>query len=43
MPHHTSAPREPQQFAEFCAQMIARYAPASSSQASFGTTVERVA
>ena len=27
-PHHTSAPREPERFAEFCAQMIARYAPA---------------
>jgi beta-xylosidase len=26
-PHHTSAPREPARFAEFCAQMIARYAP----------------
>jgi beta-xylosidase len=30
MPHHTSAPREPQAFAEFCASMIARYAPASA-------------
>ncbi len=28
MPHHTSAPREPERFAEVCAQMIARYAPA---------------
>jgi beta-xylosidase len=27
MPHHTSAPRDPHQFAEFCARMIARYAP----------------
>jgi beta-xylosidase len=26
-PHHTSAPREPERFAEFCAQMIRRYAP----------------
>jgi beta-xylosidase len=24
-PHHTSAPREPQRFADFCAQMIERY------------------
>jgi len=24
-PHHTSAPREPQQFADFCAWMIERY------------------
>jgi beta-xylosidase len=30
MPHHTSAPREPHAFAEFCATMIARYAPASA-------------
>jgi beta-xylosidase len=27
MPHHTSPPRQPELFAEFCAQMIARYAP----------------
>jgi beta-xylosidase len=27
MPHHTSAPREPEQFADFCASMIERYAP----------------
>jgi beta-xylosidase len=27
MPHHTSAPREPERFAEFCATMIERYAP----------------
>lgn len=26
-PHHTSPPREPEQFAEFCARMIRRYAP----------------
>lgn len=25
-PHHTSAPREPHRFAEFCASMVARYA-----------------
>lgn len=31
MPHHTSAPREPERFAEFCASMIERYAPASSN------------
>jgi beta-xylosidase len=30
-PHHTSAPREPEQFAEFCASMIRRYAPAQTS------------
>ncbi|MBN8726353.1 MAG: hypothetical protein J0H15_01435 [Xanthomonadales bacterium] len=26
-PHHTSAPRDPAAFADFCAQMIERYAP----------------
>jgi hypothetical protein len=26
-PHHTSAPREPEQFADFCAWMIDRYGP----------------
>jgi beta-xylosidase len=29
-PHHTSAPLVPEEFAEFCAQMIARYASSSS-------------
>jgi beta-xylosidase len=29
-PHHTSPPREPQRFADFCAWMIDRYAPASA-------------
>jgi len=37
-PHHTSAPREPQAFADFCAAMIERYAPA---QAARSTTSER--
>lgn len=27
-PHHTSAPRNPELYAEFCANMVARYAPA---------------
>ncbi len=30
-PHHTSPPREPELFAEFCGDMIRRYAPSSSS------------
>jgi beta-xylosidase len=30
MPHHSSAPRDPQQFAEFCARMVARYARGQS-------------
>jgi beta-xylosidase len=29
-PHHTSPPRDPQQYADFCAQMVARYAPATA-------------
>jgi beta-xylosidase len=29
-PHHTSPPRDPNQFADFCASMIERYAPAQS-------------
>jgi beta-xylosidase len=28
-PHHTSAPRDPQLYADFCARMVERYAPAS--------------
>ena len=28
VPHHTSPPREPELFAEFCATMVERYAPA---------------
>lgn len=30
-PHHTSPPRDPQGFADFCAEMIDRYAPARAS------------
>jgi beta-xylosidase len=30
-PHHTSPPRDPQGFADFCAEMIDRYAPAAAS------------
>jgi beta-xylosidase len=26
-PHHTSAPVEPEEFAEFCAEMLRRYGP----------------
>ncbi len=28
-PHHTSPPQQPEEFAEFCARMVRRYAPAS--------------
>lgn len=40
LPHHTSAPREPELFAEFCARMIERYAPCGRdfSIATTGTT-----
>lgn len=31
MPHHTSAPQIPEEFAEFCARMVARYAPGASA------------
>ena len=34
LPHYTSAPKVPQEFAEFCARMTERYAPASSTRAS---------
>jgi beta-xylosidase len=30
-PHHTSAARDPQGFADFCAWMIDRYAPARAA------------
>jgi hypothetical protein len=30
--HHTSPPREPLVFADFCARMIERYAPAQRSR-----------
>jgi beta-xylosidase len=31
-PHHTSPAKDPQAFADFCAWMIDRYAPASAAQ-----------
>lgn len=31
-PHHTSAPRHPEELAEFCARMVARYASSSSAR-----------
>jgi beta-xylosidase len=30
LPHHTSAPRDPEQFADFCAAMMRRYAPSTA-------------
>ncbi|HEX2492178.1 MAG TPA: hypothetical protein VHK24_00280 [Steroidobacter sp.] len=40
-PHHTSAPREPERFAEFCARMIARYAPAHLADAASTASLRR--
>ena len=35
-PHHTSPPKDPMYFADFCARMIERYAPAQPTrQAAF--------
>ncbi|TJW40393.1 MAG: beta-xylosidase, partial [Mesorhizobium sp.] len=31
MPHHTSPPLVPEEFAEFCATMTRRYAPAMAA------------
>ena len=42
MPHHTSAPQVPEEFAQFCARMIARYAP-RSTLATPGLYKEKVA
>ena len=36
-PHHTSAPQVPEEFAEFCRQMIERYAPAGGTMVSGST------
>ena len=33
-PHHTSPPREPQRFADFCARMVERYASPDASSVS---------
>jgi beta-xylosidase len=30
-PHHTSAPKDPREFADFCAEMVERYAPARAT------------
>lgn len=37
-PHHTSAPVDPNEFADFCAAMVRRYAPASDERAGRGGT-----
>src|SRR5690606_5299819 len=33
LPHHSSAPQDPAEFADFCARMVARYAPAAHAPA----------
>jgi beta-xylosidase len=33
-PHYTSPPKDPAEFADFCAQMVRRYAPGATSHAS---------
>ena len=38
-PHHTSAPQVPQEFAEFCARMVRRYAPAQGAAAATTSAV----
>ncbi|MDP1027726.1 beta-xylosidase [Sphingomonas sp. KR1UV-12] len=38
-PHHASPPRDPQAFADFCAAMIARYAPSGATRSPVPFTV----
>jgi beta-xylosidase len=40
-PHHTSAPRELEAYAAFCAQMVRRYAPASTTARHTALSVAR--
>jgi beta-xylosidase len=37
-PHHTSAPQVPQEFADFCARLVRRYAPAQGAAAQAAST-----
>jgi beta-xylosidase len=37
-PHHTSPPRDPREFADFCAEMVRRYAPGRTVHAGSGST-----
>jgi beta-xylosidase len=39
MPHHTSAPLVPEEFAEFCSTMIRRYAPAVGNRKMVGLSL----
>ena len=42
-PHHTSAPQVPQEFADFCARMVRRYASAQGAAAATATPIAAVA
>ena len=39
-PHHSSAPRDPQGFADFCQEMIERYAPGRPARLKVGSAAE---
>lgn len=41
-PHHTSAPQVPEEFAAFCAQMIERYAPATTASSAANASPQRL-
>jgi beta-xylosidase len=41
-PHHTSAPQQIEQFAEFCARMIRRYAPGALGAVAVANTDRRI-
>lgn len=38
-PHHTAPPREPAEFADFCAEMVRRYAPAGNHRPTAASAV----
>jgi beta-xylosidase len=42
-PHHTSPPKDPMYFADFCARMIERYAPHQATQQALGQQQKAVA
>jgi beta-xylosidase len=39
--HHTSPPKEPERFADFCAMMVRRYAPGAGGPAGAVAAAER--
>jgi beta-xylosidase len=42
-PHHTSPPRDPREFADFCAEMVRRYAPGRTMHAGASPAARAVA